>query len=172
MLYMIVADLHGNESAYEEIRDAAIAIKPDKLLFLGDFGGDSKWINNVVLDRIYCTLLGVRGNNDTASFMESLNLGEQGRFYTEETDGRTLFFTHGHLYGRTGIPPVLGDGDVIFYGHYHFPEIYREHGVWHVCVGSAGLPTMGTEPTYCLFDGASIRLISLKTGETISEQSI
>ena len=172
MLYMAVADLHGNASAYEKIRDKAKELNPDKLFFLGDFGGEPAWINNVVLDRIYCPIIGVQGNNDSLAFMESVNLGNQGRFYTEEHGGRKLFFTHGHLYGRTGIPPVLGEGDIIFYGHYHFPELYKKHGVWHVCVGSAGLPAIGTEATYCLFDGEKIRILSLDTDETVVERSL
>ena len=173
MKYIIASDLHGNFDSYERLRGVVLKENPDKLIFLGDFGGNgTEGFINGCLARIYCPILGVQGNNDSDSYMRSLDLGNQGRYYLEETDGRKLFFTHGHLYGRINEPPILGDGDVIFYGHYHFPEIYRKRGVWHVCVGSAGRPAGGSDPAFCLFDGKAVKIISLSTGNTVVEQEI
>ena len=171
MKYLLAADFHGNIEAYAELKRVADEVQPDAVVLLGDLcdASGAQPVNNV-LDRIFYPILAVRGNCDYPDVFSSLNLGGRDVSFMEEIEGKRVFFSHGHVYGRANVPGVLGKGDVLFYGHYHVPEIVRQkYGVWLVCVGSAGRPGGGSAPTYCLFDGFSVQIRHLYTDEIIME---
>ena len=113
------------------------------------------------------------GKNELISFIaiftNSLNVGILGNSETREDNGKTLFFTHGHLYDNYHLPPILKEGDIFFYGHYHFPDISINHGVYCVCVGSMGRPRAGSDQSYCVYENGVIRLISAEKDTVLVE---
>lgn len=169
MKYLIATDLHGNVEAYKQLKRVADSERPDEIVLLGDLCDSYGYYPvNCVLDNIFYPILSVRGNCDRPDVMEKLNLGDKGVSFMEEVGEKRIYFTHGHVYGRTNLPGVLGKGDILFYGHYHAPEVVKnKYGVWLVCVGSAGRPRGGSHPTYCVFDGKSIIIRDIYTDETI-----
>ena len=173
MKYLIASDFHGRVSAYKDLAEAVNVFRPDKVILLGDLcdGSGARSVNNE-LDKIFCQILSVRGNCDFPTIFDELHLGDAGTCYNEKIGDRTAFFTHGHIYGRNVLPPFSERGDVVFYGHYHFPEIATLAGRTCVCVGSAGKPRGGSEPTFCLFDGETVKICNLKTYEVIVEKTL
>lgn len=168
MKYLIASDLHGSISAYEKLKELADEYCPDKIILLGDLcGGDVGDINNQ-LRKIYYPIIAVYGNCDNISAFNCLELGNKGKEYTETLDNKTLFFTHGNQYGKV-IPPILGEGDAIFYGHYHYPEISVKNGVVRVCVGSLARPAFSSQKTYCLLTDHIISIIDSESGNTVTE---
>lgn len=167
MKYLICADLHGNIESYVKLKTIADSILPDKIILLGDlcdgFGEES--INNE-LRKIFYPIIAVKGNCDSTNVFSKLQLGDKGRFFCENIEKRNLFFTHGHIYGMN-IPPVLGKGDVIFFGHFHVPEISKSQGVLRVCVGSLGKPRGYAPPTYCILSDNAITLFNANNNEPI-----
>ena len=173
MLYLMAADFHGRMGAYKGLVKVVEKHKPDKVILLGDvIGGGTPYVINCELAKIYAQILAVRGNCDTYSDFGLLDVGDVGTCYCEKIGERNVFFTHGHIYGRTAFPPFCERGDVIFYGHYHCPEIAVIRGVTCVCVGSMGLPCGGSEPSFCLFDGEKIEIRNMETDEIIVEVSL
>ncbi len=170
MKYLILSDFHGNISAYKKLPAIADKIKPDGIIFLGDnCDGNGAYPVNNVLDKIFYPLQTVVGNCDHYSIVNSLNVGILGNSETREDNGKTLFFTHGHLYNNYSLPPVLKEGDIFFYGHYHFPDISINHGVYCVCVGSMGRPRAGSDQSYCVYENGIIRLISAEKDTVLVE---
>ena len=167
MKYLIVADLHGNVNAYVKLKQIADDVKPDKIVLLGDLcdGNGAESVNNE-LRKIFYPIIAVRGNCDTDRIFSKLELGDKGRFFCEKIGERTLFFTHGHVYGMN-IPPILGKGDVIFFGHYHVPEVSKAQNVLRVCVGSLGKPRGYAPPTYCVLLDDEISIVNAETCETL-----
>ena len=173
MTYVLAADFHGNIEAYERFRLVLDRIKPEKAVLLGDFfdGGGALSVNNV-LKKIFTPIIAVKGNCDSPTEFSSLDAGLRDRFFYEEIDCRRVCFTHGDLYGRGTVPPVLGEGDVIFFGHYHVPEISKSGGIWRICVGSAGRPRGCSSASYCVFDGKTAKICALYTDEVIAEAEL
>lgn len=174
MNYLLAADFHGNVDAYLELKRVADVVRPDEIVLLGDlFDANGAYPVNNVLDRIFFPILAVRGNCDYDDVYKTLNAGLKGVSFYEGKDDKRIFFTHGHLYDRGCPPTTLGKGDVMFYGHFHVPEIAKNgRGVWSVCVGSAGKPGAGSRPTYGLFDGEIVRICDLYTDETVLETEL
>ena len=52
--------------------------------------------------------------------------------------GRTIYVTHGHLFGEKN-PPKLADGDILLTGHTHIPAC-TDHGFWYLNPGSVSIP--------------------------------
>lgn len=168
--YLLAADFHGNIEAYKALKRAADAIRPDEIVLLGDlcsYGGDIE-VNNE-LDKIFFPILAVRGNCDDGGTFDRLHAGLRGDGFFEENGARRVYFTHGHRYGRIALPPVLGKGDVLFYGHFHVPEIAVLKGVTAVCVGSMGRPRGNSEACFCTFDGEVIAFYAAETGQKFRE---
>ena len=165
---MIAADFHGSVEAYKELKRVADEVKPDKIVLLGDLvDGSGVYPVNNELDKIYYPIMAVRGNCDYTFSEQDLHAGEGGLGFCEETEGRRAYYTHGHVFGRQNIPPMLGKGDVLFFGHYHVPEMAFLRGILCVCVGSMGRPRGDIGPTYALFDGESVKIVALRTGKVI-----
>ena len=169
MMYLIASDFHGRIGAYKDLVRAVSECKPDKVILLGDLCGASPSGINAELDKIYCQIFAVRGNCDPLTDFSALDFGDAGLCYSEKSGGRNLFFTHGHIYGRTAFPPFSEKGDILFYGHYHFPEISVIKGITCVCVGSMGQPRGGSVPTFCLFDEKTIKICARDTLEVLNE---
>ena len=81
--------------------------------------------------------------------------------------GRSLFFTHGHVYNKYRVPPVLHENDVLIYGHTHCALLQRFNGLYIANVGSVSRPRDG-EPSYLTLEDNGIILKRLN-GEPISE---
>lgn len=79
-----------------------------------------------------------------------------------------VLFTHGHkcsvympkMYGRSG--------DIVFYGHFHKPQIECKDGVIYVCVGAIGISPEGVEKSYAVLDEKGVEIHSLYTNEVIA----
>lgn len=170
MKYLIAADLHGSISAYEKLKELADKHRPDKIILTGDLCEGSVGDINNQLRKIYYPIIAVRGNCDRASEFGLLELGDKGKEHIEKLEEKTLFFTHGDGYGKV-VPPILGEGDIIFYGHYHYPEISVKNGVIRVCVGSLARPAFCSKKSYCLLTDHTISIIDAEGENVVSEIS-
>ena len=173
MVYVLASDFHGNVDAYIQLRRVAEEVKPDRIVLLGDLtDGYGAFPVNNELDRIFYPILAVRGNCDRFGVFDELNLGDKGAVFSEEDGTRRLVFTHGHLFGKNASPFPLGNGDVCFYGHYHYPEITVINGIRYVCVGSMAYPRGGSEKSFCVYDGKTLKLIAVNDGKILAENNL
>ena len=157
MKLLVVSDTHGRRDRLADLlvrhRDA------EWFLFLGDGERDLP----DVLPSERCTMVGVRGNCDSAMFSD---LPEE-RFLDLGT--YTVMMTHGHVYSvKSGIDRAIAraverGADILCFGHTHVPlERYLPKGerigdlvltkpLWVMNPGSLGKPFDG-KPSYGLVD--------------------
>jgi putative phosphoesterase len=173
MKYLIASDLHGSVDGYEKIKQVADRISPDKIVLLGDLcdGGGCGPVNSV-LGKINYPIVAVEGNCDYRGELAGLELGDKGLSFTETIDGKRAFFSHGHLYNSSNIPSVLNEGDVLFYGHFHRPEIAKKKGVWCVCDGSVSRPSAFCRPAYCVLYDNIVTLYDAESDEIVVSANI
>lgn len=137
MKCLIASDIHGSAYWTKYLAKAIEQQQPDKIVLLGDllYHGprndlpkeyDPKQVITL-LNKFSKTgkVLAVRGNCDAEVDQMVLDFPCMADYAQMVDDqGRTLFFTHGHIYG-TGLHgstmnmPQLPEGSAFIYGHTH-----------------------------------------------------
>lgn len=171
MKILAFADIHGSVSAMETVVDVCKRERPDKAVICGDlFGGwthQPEQIARLVSQLDAVTYL-VKGNNDRASDIALLPYG-MDNYAVIYHFNRTLFFTHGDVYNKYRIPPVLKEGDALIYGHTHMSLLQHFNGLHVLNVGSVARPRDGA-PCYLVLDdnGATLKRLDGETINTLS----
>ncbi len=174
MKYCIASDIHGSAAWCKRLLERFEEEGADTLVLLGDllYHGprndfpddyDTKKtyaMLNAVKDKLLCA----RGNCDSEVDQMVLEFPMLADYAVADYLGRTLFFTHGHLFNAEQ-PPLLRKGDILFNGHFHAPTIREmENGSWYVNCGSVALPKEGTPHSYLVLEGDSLYCKDLETG--------
>ena len=109
-------------------------------------------------------ILAVRGNCDSEVDQMVLEFPIMADYALLESNGHTLFATHGHLF-NADMPPLLKENDLLFNGHFHAPQNYKmENGGVYINVGSVSLPKDGTPHSYLILDENVLYWKDLETG--------
>lgn len=163
MNLMIASDLHGSACYTEKLMEAYEQEQPDKLLLLGDllYHGPRNDLPseyapkkviamlNGIADRVLC----VRGNCEAEVDQMVLDFPVMADYCILFEQGRTIYATHGHLFGEHN-PPKLRTGDILLTGHTHVPAC-RDHGYFYLNPGSVSIPKEDSWHGYMtLRDGA------------------
>ncbi len=142
--FIVFSDNHGKLGGMERV----IRSHPEcaAYIHLGDSEGALQTLRQ---NHPQLQFWAVRGNCDFGS--------EEPAEQTQQVEGHTLFFTHGHHYGAKFSTDHLWDkarqlgADVVLFGHSHTPcQEYRE-GVYLLNPGSIAHPKEGP-PTYGVLD--------------------
>ena len=164
MKLFLATDLHGSAYFTERVIDKFHKSNADMLILLGDvynhgprnpFPKDYAPMKVAeMLNAISGRVMSVKGNCDSTvdemisqfPFVEN-NIIPLGK--------RRLFLTHGHIFNKHRLP-MLDEGDVMIYGHFHINESEVADGIYCVNLSSASLPK--DKSAYCLVDekGATI----------------
>lgn len=154
MKILVFSDFHGNLSAYETAMNIVKSEKPNAVALCGDlFGGFSSDSSKVAqaVQLFDAPLYAVRGNNDRRYDEALLPFPLQDYEVTYKFN-RTILFTHGHRYNSWKLPPILGQGDALVYGHTHVSSLRKlPNGIFALNVGSIALPRDGA-PSYLVLD--------------------
>ncbi len=137
MKILIASDIHGSAYWTKQLVKMAVIKQPDKIILLGDllyhgprndFPKDyaPKEVISLLNDLAKSgNLIAVRGNCAAEVDQMVLDFPCMADYAQMVDDqGRTLFFTHGHIYG-TGLHgssmnmPQLPEGSAFIYGHTH-----------------------------------------------------
>ncbi len=165
MKILVFADFHGDVAALQQAADISERVQPQKTVICGDILG---WGDAVAVSAKLSLMQGVlylvKGNNDWHMADELLPTPLEDSVLMRHF-GRTLFFTHGDVYNPMRIPPILGFGDVLVYGHNHKGELFRQNGLYMCNVGSLARPRYGV-PNYLTLDEQGATLLS-PDGETL-----
>lgn len=170
MKLMIASDIHGSAFYCRKMLDAFEAHKADKLLLLGDIlyhgprndlpeGHDPKAVIamlNPLKDKILC----VRGNCDCEVDQMVLEFPVLAEYAWLYIDGKRLFATHGHKFGKDD-PPPLGKGDILLNGHTHVPMIKDMGDFTYVNCGSVALPKENSAHSYVIMENGEFTFLSL-----------
>ncbi len=174
MKYLIASDIHGSAFWCERLLAALEEEGAEKLVLLGDIlyhGPRNDFPDEYAPKKVFAMLnavkekiLCVRGNCDSEVDQMVLEFPILADYAIADLNGRTLFFTHGHLFNAE-TPPPLKKGDLLFNGHFHTPAcIEMENGAHYLNCGSTALPKDDTPHSYILIDGDTVYFKDLETG--------
>ena len=152
MKILVLSDSH---SSLRFMRQCIEAVKPDRMIHLGDYYDDATTIAEEYPD---IALLQVPGNCDRyrcPPFAQEILI--------QKIDGVSFYLTHGHRHMvKQQLSLLLRDAeksgaDAVLYGHTHIADCHREeNGLWVLNPGSCG---------YC---GGSAGLIETKAGKIVN----
>ena len=161
MKLIIASDIHGAAERCELLIRAIERERPDRVVLLGDllYHGPRNDLppdynpRRVIelLSALEPTPLAVRGNCDAEVDQMVLPFPIMADVTTlrDDATGRTLFFTHGHVYGpglhnSVDRLPELKPGDALIYGHTHIKVLtecpLHEGSYTAFNPGSVGIP--------------------------------
>lgn len=177
MKIMVATDLHGSRYYAEKLIYLFNSEKADKLILLGDLyyhGPRNPLTKNYLpievaemLNNIKDKIQVVKGNCDSeVDQMVSEFVFENSILLNMAN--RNIFFTHGHIYNIDNLPPILKEGDVIFYGHTHINKIEKKNGIIGVNISSVSLPAQGAQSAYAILTDDSIVIKNLESVEIMA----
>ena len=157
MKYLIASDIHGSAAYCRNLLDAFEREGADRLLLLGDilYHGprndlpleyDPKAVIamlNPLKDRILC----VQGNCDGDVDQMVLEFPIMATYAIVESNGLTIYATHGHKFGKD-CPPPLKNGDILLCGHTHIPANEAVGNIRYLNPGSVSIPKNGSKNSY------------------------
>ncbi len=174
MKYLVASDIHGSAHWCKRLLEVFEEEGAEKLVLLGDLlyhGPRNDFPDeyspkevfamlNAVKDKILC----VRGNCDSEVDQMVLEFPILADYAVADLNGRTLFFTHGHLFNAE-TPPLLKKGDILFNGHFHTPQAVEiQGGAYYANCGSVALPKEGTPHSYILIEENTLYFKDMETG--------
>lgn len=143
MRIAVVGDTHGK---IEPVKRELSKVKPDYMLFTGDFYGDARRLSH----HAGVSYQAVAGNCDAADAGPHEIIAELA--------GKRFYMVHGHQYGvKLGLQSLLYRGqeqeaDVVLFGHTHVPCCEMVDNIWLINPGSASRPRGGGSASWCLID--------------------
>ncbi len=171
MKLVIASDIHGAAQWCEKLMQAIDEEKPDRVILLGDLlyhGPRNDLPEDYAPKRVIELLNGiaeqvfaVRGNCEAEVDQMVLDFACMATNNTllDVDTGRSLFLTHGHVYG-SGLHgsvdkrPALAAGSALVYGHTHVKVNEQgPDGIWFFNPGSVGIPKDGSHSYGIYEDG-------------------
>ncbi|MEG1706256.1 MAG: YfcE family phosphodiesterase [Clostridia bacterium] len=162
MKILVCSDLHCSVSASVKVAELVKKEEASRLVLCGDICDSRRdSVARSVADNLSsisgCKIVCAKGNNDYSGDCDFLPFvyQEWGVF---NFDGRNVFFTHGHIYNESRLPPLCKAGDILCYGHTHRGKVELSNGVYVCNVGSLSLPRWGAPKSYAVIDESGIYL--------------
>ena len=165
MKVLVISDIHGSSYYARKIEEIAEREKPEKIVLLGDlyYHGPRNELSQEyapmevakILNSLKDKLMVVRGNCD-AEVDEMISEFKFEEHILTNTNGKNIYFTHGHKYNIENIP--YEDFDILIYGHIHQGFIQEKEGYLFANPGSISLPKGGTEHSYLILEENQITL--------------
>ena len=161
MKLMFASDIHGSAYWCQKLEERFLVEKADKLVLLGDLlyhgprndlpkGHDPKGVIPI-LNKYKNQILAVRGNCDSEVDQMVLEFPMLADYAPIFIDGKVIFCTHGHLFGKDTPPPMSGDS-VLINGHTRLYEDTQMEGFRYINIGSVSLPKGGNVNTYMVYE--------------------
>lgn len=169
MKLMIVSDIHGSYDDFKRVMDIYEEEQVDKLILLGDLlyhgprnplpeGYQPKKVIQL-LNQYKDKIIAVRGNCDAEVDQMVLEFPMRSDYIEMYIDQHRFFLTHGHLYDEIHLP-MLQQGDVFMYGHFHKPVLKKENGIIFFNPSSISLPKAG-EKSFGIYENGELKIVSL-----------
>lgn len=171
MKIMFISDIHGSYYWAKKAIDQFYQEKADRLVILGDilYHGprndlprdyDCKKVI-ALLNSLKNKITAVRGNCDSEVDQMVLDFMITSDFATMDVDGHHFFLTHGHLFNEDHLP-LLNDGDILVYGHFHKPLAKKEKGIYIFNPSSISLPKEG-DHSYGIYENHKLTVKDFHT---------
>lgn len=170
MKCMIISDIHGSYEDLKIVLNIFELEKMDKLIILGDIlyhgprndlpqGYAPKKVTSL-LNQYKQKIIAVRGNCDAEVDQMVLDFPMRADYHELYLDGHRFFLTHGHLYNEDQMP-LLNEGDILMYGHFHKPIVKQKNGIVIFNPSSISLPKEG-EKSFGIYENHELSIYSLE----------
>jgi putative phosphoesterase len=163
MKWLIASDIHGSAYYCEKLVSAFEKEKADKLLLLGDYlyhgprndlprdYNPKKVIE--MLNKLSDKIVAVRGNCDSEVDQMVLDFPMMADYVIVCDSGKTIFATHGHIFGKDNPPKIKGD--VLLCGHTHVSACIDCQDFTYINPGSVSIPKENTPHGYLVFENGA-----------------
>lgn len=169
MKCMIISDIHGSYPDLKKALEIYEEENMEKLIILGDIlyhgprndlpeGYAPKKVISL-LNQYKQDIIAVRGNCDAEVDQMVLEFPMRSDYHELYLDGHRFFLTHGHLYNQDD-RPLLNEGDILMYGHFHVP-ILKKEDIIIFNPSSLSLPKAG-EKSYGVYENETLSIFSLE----------
>lgn len=170
MKMMIISDIHGSYDDLKKVLDIFENEKMDQLLILGDIlyhgprndlpkGYNPKKVIPL-LNQMKDKIIAVRGNCDAEVDQMVLEFPMRADYVQLYIDGHCFFATHGHLWDEENLP-LLNQGDIFMYGHFHKPVNSCKEGIYMFNPSSISLPKAGVK-SFGVYENHELKTFSLE----------
>ena len=153
MKLVIASDIHGSAYWCGKLVEVIEAVKPDKILLLGDilYHGPRNDLPRdygpkqviPMLSRYRDKILCVRGNCEAEVDQMVLPFPCMAEYILVCADGQELYLTHGHHHSPDNLP-LLAAGSVFLSGHTHVKLDEVRNGIRCLNPGSVAIPKDGS----------------------------
>ena len=153
MKLLIASDIHGSAYWCRVLMDRIEEESPDRIILLGDllYHGprnplpdeyDPKQVA-AMLNSVAERVVAVRGNCDSEVDQMMLEFPCLGDYALVVDEYKTIFATHGHVFGPENVPPLPGSS-MLLSGHTHVKTSDVRDGIIFANPGSISLPKDGS----------------------------
>lgn len=173
MKLMIISDIHGSYNDLCRVIEIYNEEQCDKLVILGDIlyhgprndlpEGYNPKACIQLLNEYKDKIMAVRGNCDAEVDQMVLNFPIRADYAQMYIDNHLFFFTHGHIYDEEHMP-LLNEGNIFVYGHYHKPVAYQKDGIYRLNPNSISLPKENVK-SYGIYNENRFTIYSLDKKE-------
>ena len=170
MKLLIASDIHGSAYWCRKLMEQIEAEQPDKVLLLGDllYHGPRNDLPKgyapkeviPMLSALKERIVAVRGNCEAEVDQMVLPFPCMADYAIVETDGLSLYLTHGHLHSPDQLPP-LQPGTVFLSGHTHVKLDEDRDGIRCLNPGSVSIPKDGSH-SCLIFENGTFRFCILE----------
>ena len=169
MKLLIASDIHGSAYWCGALMKRIEVEAPDKVVLLGDLlnhgprnplpDGYAPQKVAEMLNGIAKRVVAVRGNCDSEVDQMLLDFPCMADYALVLDGGRTLFATHGHVFGPDKVAP-LPVGSVVLSGHTHIKTNDERNGLLFANPGSVSIPKDGSH-SYGVYEDGAFRTVEL-----------
>lgn len=181
MKLLIASDIHGSAYYCELLLKKIDEERPDKVILLGDilYHGPRNDLPKdyapkkviAMLNPLKEMLLCVRGNCDAEVDQMVLDFPIMDDYKTLRFENKTLYFTHGHIYGKNKLPKMSA-GDILLGGHTHVPEIANIDGKIYMNCGSVSIPKENSPHSFMIYENGEFLWKNLENGKVYKNLKI
>ena len=181
MKLLIASDIHGSAYYCDLLVKEIEKSNYDKVLILGDilYHGPRNDLPRdyapkqviAMLNPLKDKLLCVRGNCDAEVDQMVLQFPIMADYETLKLGDKTLYLSHGHVYGKDKLPP-MNNGDILLGGHTHVPEIVELDGKVYMNCGSVSIPKENSPHSYMVYENGEFLWKNLENGEVYKSYNI
>ncbi len=153
MKLVIASDIHGSAFWCRKLMEVVESEQPDRLILLGDllYHGPRndlprEYAPKQVIEMLSAQsnrILCVRGNCEAEVDQMVLPFPCMADYAMLETDGLSMYLTHGHLKGTDNLP-ALAKGSIFLSGHTHIKLDEVIGGIRCINPGSVSIPKDGS----------------------------